>query len=132
MRTTMTLTLAAAALLTAASSQALAQTAATCKGKVAVDTVYQVSTGSGQFEYSVQLRNSTAAPIAVTLNFSGFPSNVSLFSPMLPNISLKNYATQSIKFGKGANAQINTGTVKVQYDTTASTGKPTVNVISCR
>ncbi len=93
-----------------------------CKGKAFIDSVYQTGLGGNSYEYHIQIRNGNPEPVKVTLNFRHFPTNVSLFSAELPKIELGAYSSQTIKFAKGNNSNINMNTVKIAYDTPPATG----------
>ncbi len=121
--------LMAALLLPAA---AMAQTPNQCQGRVFIDTVYQTGTGGNNFEYFVHIRNATRQAMTVDITLSGFPANVTLFSPSLPGIPLGPHATRSnLKFGRGTNGQISLGTVARVYDAPAGAGA-TVRLTNCR
>ncbi len=118
-------------LLPAAIPQAEAQSA-TCRNRVFVDSVYQNGLGGDRFEYMVQLRNGTANPVTLQLNFGGFGSTVTLFSPQLVGITLPAHGSQTIRFGNGTNGNINMGNVSVVYDGPATAGRAAVAVSNCR
>ena len=126
----------AAAVLAAIGMTGQAQAQAsptTCQGRVVVDTIYQTGIGGNNFEYFIHLRNATRARITADVTFSGFPAGaVTLFSPSLPGIPIDANATRSsLKFGRGTNGQISTGTVARVYDAAAGAG-PTVRLTNCR
>ncbi|MGG5888424.1 hypothetical protein ACLF3G_14920 [Falsiroseomonas sp. HC035] len=130
-RRTLVAGLAFAPLLGLAPAPAEAQTAG-CRGRAFVDSVYQTGLGGNRYEYYVQVRNGTSAPLTVQLNFGGFGSNVSVFSAQLPGIALASNASQTIKFGNGTDGNINMGTVTVTYDMPPGNGRPAVSVTACR
>ena len=131
MRKLLTMVLTAGTMMAAGTFAAHAQT--TCKGKVSLDSVYQTSKGAGNYEYFVQLRNASNAPVTATVQFAMFPREVSLFSSTMPNIVLKPYGNQTLKFGTGTLTTINLHTVQISYDRAASGGsKPSVLVDRCR
>jgi hypothetical protein len=125
--------LAAAVLVGAAAAPAQAQSTNACLGRVAVDTIYQTGTGGNNYEYFLHLRNVTRSRITVDVTFTGFEArNVTLFSPSLPGIPVGGNATiPNLKFGRGTNGQINTGTVARVYDAAPGSG-PTVRLTNCR
>ncbi len=114
---------------------AQAQPVTTCNNRVVIDTIYQTGTGGNNFEYFIHLRNATRGALTVDVTFSGFNGltpPVTLFSPSLPGIPIGANATiSSLRFGRGNNNQINTGTVARVYDAAAGTG-PTVRLTNCR
>jgi hypothetical protein len=113
-------------------SQAQAQNANTCQGRVVIDTIYQTGTGGNNYEYFIHLRNATNRAVTVDVNFSGFPGTVTLFSPSLPGIPIGANATRSsLKFGRGTWGQVSTGTVARVYDAAAGAG-PSVRLTNCR
>jgi hypothetical protein len=126
-------TIIAAAALAAFAGQASAQApVTTCNQRVVIDTIYQTGTGGNNFEYFIHLRNATRSALTVDVTFTGFPGTVTLFSPSLPGIPLAAHATRSsMRFGRGTNGQINTGTVARVYDAAAGAG-PTVRLTNCR
>lgn len=103
-----------------------------CRNRVFIDTVYQDSLGGNRYEYFVQVRNGTNAPIRTNLNFAGFGPTVTLFSASLPDINLAAHTNRTIRFGNGTNGNINSGTVALSYDTPAGGGRPTVTAVNCR
>ncbi len=116
----------------AAPQGAQAQPVTTCNNRVVIDTIYQTGTGGNSFEYFIHLRNATRGALTVDVTFTGFPGNVTLFSPSLPGIPIGANATiSSLRFGRGTNGQINTGTVARVYDGAAGAG-PTVRLTNCR
>ena len=127
--------LAALAGLTALPQLAQAQAPTTCQGRVVVDTIYQTGTGGNNFEYFIHLRNATRGSLTVDVTFSGFAGvspAVTLFSASLPGIPIGANATiSSLRFGRGNNGQINTGTVARVYDVAPGSG-PTVRLTNCR
>jgi hypothetical protein len=124
--------LAALASGIAAPQTAQAQAAATCQGRVVIDTIYQTGLGGNNYEYFIHLRNATRTALTVDVTFTGFPGTVTLFSPSLPGIPIGANATRSsLKFGRGTNGQISTGTVARVYDAAAGAG-PTVRLTNCR
>jgi opacity protein-like surface antigen len=110
-----------ATLLLSAASAAHAQSKV-CKNKVFVDSVYQNSTGGKEFEYMLQLRNGTSAPLHWQINFRNLPANVSAFSPQISSGSdtLGPHQSKTLRFAKGTNGNINTNTVQVGYDATGA------------
>lgn len=104
---------------------------AACKGNAFIDSVYQNGMGGTDYEYFVQVRNQTSKPIKMDLVFASLPKNVTLFSPTLPGITLQAYASQTIRFGKGTNGNINTGTVTVAYDS-APAGRASATLRNCQ
>ncbi|MCX7374806.1 MAG: hypothetical protein NTW56_20620 [Alphaproteobacteria bacterium] len=114
---------------------AQAQARTTCQGRVVVDTIYQTGTGGNNFEYFIHLRNATRGSLTVDVTFSGFAGvspSVTLFSASLPGIPIGANATiSSLRFGRGNNGQINTGTVARVYDVAPGSG-PTVRLTNCR
>ena len=126
-----TIIAAATLAVIAVSGQVRAQST-TCQGKAVIDTVYQTNTGSNRYEYYFNVRNATRTPLAIDVTFTGFPTNVTLFSPSLPGIPVGPFVTRAaIKFGRGTNATISPNTVARVYDTAAGTG-PTVRLANCR
>lgn len=123
--------LGVAAPLLFAAPAAEAQATTTCRGRGFVDSVYQTGQGGNNFEYFVIIRNQTPQPMRWQLNFSSFPSNVTLFSPQLTGGTLAPNASETIRFGRGTNGNINPGTVQTSYDTPGS-GRPTVTMSQCR
>lgn len=125
--------LAAAMLVWAAAAPAQAQNASTCQGRVVIDTIYQIGTGGNNYEYYLYLRNATRMVITVDVTFTGFQGrDVTLFSPSWPAIPIGANATASnLRFGRGTNGQINTGTVARVYDAAPGSG-PTVRLTNCR
>ena len=120
-----------AAALAVMANQASAQVT-TCQNRVVIDTIYQTGTGGNNYEYFVSFRNATKQPLTVDVTFSGFPTTITLFSPSLPGIPVGAYASKSnLKFGRGTNGNINTGTVARVYDAAAGTG-PSVRLTNCR
>ena len=115
---------------TALAPHASAQ-AGTCKTSVAVDTVFQVGTSAGKYEYFIQVRNMKQGTTAVTFEFGEFPKAVILFSRTLTNVTLKPYESQKIRFGVGTDGQINPSTVKIYYDDRMSLPKPYVLAMRC-
>jgi hypothetical protein len=127
-----TAVLAVTFLAAAAAAPAQAQNANTCNNRVVIDTIYQSGTGRNNYEYYVHLRNATRTALTLDVTFSGFPGTVTLFSPQLPGIPIGAHATRSsLKFGRGTNGQISTGTVARVYDA-APGGGPTVRLTNCR
>lgn len=128
---------AAAALagLAALPRLAHAQVPTTCQGRVVIDTIYQTGTGGNNYEYFIHLRNATARSLTVDVTFSGFAGlspAVTLFSASLPGIPIGANATISqLRFGRGNNNQISTGTVARVYDVAPGSG-PTVRLTNCR
>ncbi|PZW45826.1 hypothetical protein C8P66_11024 [Humitalea rosea] len=118
----------AAPLLLAAPAEAQSNA---CRGRGFIDSVYQTGLGGTNFEYFVIIRNQTSAPMSWQLNFGGFPGNVTLFSPQLAGSALGPNASETIRFGRGTNGNINQGTVGRVYDT-AGTGSATVAMTNCR
>lgn len=114
---------------------ALAQAQTTCQGRAVIDTIYQTGTGGNNFEYFVHLRNATRGPLTVDVTFSGFAGlspAVTLFSASLPGIPIGANATISgLRFGRGNNSRINTGTVARVHDVAPGSG-PTVRLTNCR
>ena len=109
-----------------------AQVINTCQERVLIDTIYQTGTGGNNFEYFIDLRNATNARITADVTFSGFHGTVTLFSPSLPGIPMgPNETKSSLRFGRGTNGQISTGTVARVYDTPAGAG-PAVRLTNCR
>lgn len=124
--------LAVTLLVGAAAAPAQAQNANACQNRVFIDTIYQSGTGGNNFEYFLHLRNATRARLTVDVTFTGFPGNVTLFSPSLPGIPIGPNATiSSLRFGRGSNGMISTGTVARTYDAAAGAG-PTVRLTNCR
>lgn len=127
--------LAVLAGLAALPQGAQAQAPTTCQGRVVIDTIYQTGTGGNNFEYFIHLRNATARALTVDVTFSGFAGvspAVTLFSASLPGIPIGANATISqLRFGRGNNSQINTGTVARVYDVAPGSG-PTVRLTNCR
>jgi hypothetical protein len=125
--------LAAMVLVWAAAAPAHAQNANACHNRVVIDTIYQTGTGGNNFEYFLHLRNATRTAINVDVTFTGFQArNVTLFRPSWPGIPIGANATiSSLRFGRGTNGQINTGTVARVYDAAAGSG-PTVRLTNCR
>lgn len=124
--------LAATVLVGAAAGPAQAQSPNTCNNRVVIDTIYQTGTGGNNFEYFLHLRNATRGRVTVDVTFTGFPGNVTLFSPSLPGIPIGANATiSSLRFGRGTNGQIGTVTVARVYDAAAGAG-PTVRLTNCR
>lgn len=122
----------AAAMLCLAATGARAQGPHACQGRVAVDTIHQVATGGGAFEYFLQLRNATAQRITVDVQFIGFPHNVSLFAPSLSLITIAPHAIlPPLRFGRGTNAQVSLGTVARVHDAGGGHG-PAVRLVNCR
>lgn len=134
-RTTSFATLAAAALLGAATMMpagAEAQGSNLCQGRVFVDAVYQNGLGGNRYEYFFHLRNQTGQRVRADVSFHNFPHDVTLFSPTLPNIEMGPWATvAATRFGNGTNGNIGNQTVRVVYDAAASHGA-TVRVTNCR
>ena len=114
----------AAMLVSTASAQTL------CKGRGFIDSVYQTGLGGNNYEYFVQIRNQTGQPLKWELTFANFPREITLFSPRLTGGTLGAYASETIKFGKGTNGNINTGTVAVLYDVASGT-RPYVLMSKC-
>ena len=110
---------------------AAAAQAAICQGRVFVDSVYQTGLGGARFEYFFLLRNQTNSRITVNVRLQDFPSNVTLFSPTLPDIPLGPYAILNLRFGQGTNPNISAGTVRVVHDAMAA-GGPTIRMTNCR
>ena len=102
-----------------------------CRGRGFIDSVYQNGLGGTDYEYMVIVRNQTSSTMKLDLSFSGFPQTVTLFSPQLPGISLQAHASQTIRFGKGTNGNINMGTVAVLYDREVAAGRPGVVMSQC-
>lgn len=102
-----------------------------CKGRGFIDSVYQNGLGGTDFEYMVIVRNQTSSAMKFNVSFSGFPDSVTLFSPGLPGITLQPHASQTIRFGKGTNGNINMGTVAVLYDRETAAGRPAVVMSQC-
>lgn len=116
----------------AAPQGAQAQPVTTCNNRVVIDTIYQTGIGGSNYEYFIHLRNATPAALTVDVSFTGFPGNVTVFSPALPGIPIGANATRSsLRFGRGTNGQISTGTVARVYDAPAGAG-PTVRLTNCR
>jgi len=112
--------------------QVQAQASNTCNGRIVIDTIYQTGTGGNNFEYFIHLRNATRQALVVDVHFSGFPLGVTLFSTSLPGIPLGPNATiSSLRFGRGTNSQINTGSVARIYDASPGAGA-TVRLTNCR
>ena len=131
----MVFAIAAMAGLTALPQGGQAQSPTTCQGRVVIDTIYQTGTGGNNFEYFIHLRNATRTPLTVDVTFSGFAGispGVTLFSASLPGIPIGANATISqLRFGRGNNNQISTGTVARVYDVAPGSG-PTVRLTNCR
>jgi carbohydrate-binding DOMON domain-containing protein len=125
--------LAAAGLLALALPGAASAQGTTCQGRVFIDSVYQTGVGGDRFEYFFILRNQTNQRITADVALQNFPSNVTLFSPNLPNIAMGPNATVSpnTRFGNGTNSNISMQTVARAYDNGAATG-PTIRVTNCR
>ena len=102
-----------------------------CKGRGFIDSVYQNGLGGTDFEYMVIVRNQTSSSMKFNVSFSGFPDSVSLFSPSLPGVTLAPHASQTIRFGKGTNGNINMGTVAVLYDREVAAGRPAGVMSQC-
>lgn len=102
-----------------------------CKGRGFIDSVYQNGLGGTDFEYMVIVRNQTSSSMKFNVSFSGFPDSVSLFSPSLPGVTLAPHASQTIRFGRGTNGNISTGTVAVLYDREVAVGRPAVVMAHC-
>ncbi len=102
-----------------------------CKGRGFIDSVYQNGLGGTDFEYMVIVRNQTSSSMKFNVSFSGFPESVMLFSPRLPGVNLAPHASQTIRFGRGTNGNINTGTVAVLYDREVAVGRPAVVMTQC-
>lgn len=124
------LSLATLSFIAAAVAMPLSAEAAACKGRAFIDSIYQNGMGGSDYEYFVQVRNQTSQPIKMDLVFTSPPKNVTLFSPTLPGITLQPYASQTIKFGKGTNGNINTGTLVVGYDSVPA-GKASATLRNC-
>ncbi len=121
-----------AALLAAASTLAAHAGTTPCTGTVIIDTVYQTSTGNGNFEYFFQLRNTTRDAVTANVSFAGFPrTDVSIFSPTLSNIKLAPNQNQQIRFGKGTNNKITNNVVSKFYDSRGSASGPVILVTGC-
>ncbi|NKE43658.1 hypothetical protein HB662_02645 [Roseomonas frigidaquae] len=118
-------------LMPAAIPQAEAQ-GNVCRNRVFVDSVYQNGLGGNRYEYMVQVRNGTSAPVTLQLNFAGFGSTVTLFSPQLTGITLPAHGNQTIRFGNGTNGNINMGNVTVVYDGPATAARASVAATNCR
>ena len=112
----------------AVASSAHAQ-AGPCKGKVFIDSVYQVGLGGNSYEYYIQLRNATDKKASAKIEFHTFGSSVSLFTSSMI-VPTGPHASQKIKFGKGTNGNINAGTVKVLYDSPGMS-QPSITVNAC-
>ncbi|MBY0336695.1 MAG: hypothetical protein K2X11_08780 [Acetobacteraceae bacterium] len=122
-----------AALLAGAGAGSAQAQGTTCQGRVFVDSVYQTGVGGDRFEYFFVLRNQTNQRVTADLAFSGFPSNVTLFSPSLPNVAMGPNATVSpnTRFGNGTNNNISAQTVRVVYDAAPPAGAA-IRVTNCR
>ena len=107
-----------------------AQAPGTCQGVGFVDSVYQTGLGGSDYEYHVIVRNQGSTPMQWTLTFSGFPNNVTLFSPVLTGGTLQPFASETIKFGRGTNGNISQSTVRVAYDTPPARG-PAATLSKC-
>ncbi|WP_431303903.1 hypothetical protein [Sediminicoccus sp. BL-A-41-H5] len=106
---------------------------AACNGRVAIESVYQTGVGGERFEYFFVLRHTTTQRVTADVTFSGFPSNVTLFPPMLPNIPMSPNATVSpnTRFGDGTNNIISGHMVRIVHDSPPPAG-PAVRVTNCR
>lgn len=107
-----------------------AQSPGTCKDVGFVDSVYQTGLGGSDYEYHVIVRNQGSMPMQWTLTFAGFPSNVTLFSPVLTGGTLQPFSSETLKFGRGTNGNISQSTVTVGYDTPPAR-RPSVTLSKC-
>jgi hypothetical protein len=122
-----------AALTAAALTLSGAAHAASCKGVVAIDSVYQQGS-NGSFEYFVQVRNETQKPVHVDVEARQFPANVKIFSPSMPGVALDTTSkrVEKLRFANGSNDQIHNGTVSRAYDSRPSGPGAYVLVTNCR
>lgn len=87
-----------------------------CRGRVFVDTIYQVASTAGQFEYFIQARNGTDSNVMFNITLRNFNRDVQIFSPVLPNVQLQPYKNVRTRIGRGTSQNINSGTVSIVYD----------------
>ena len=104
----------------------------TCQGRATIDAIQQSHWGGSTYDDLIHIRNATNRSITVDVSFSGFPDNVTLFSPVLPGIPIGLDATRSsLKFGRGTSNQVSVSTVTRVSDAAAG-GGPTVRLTNCR
>ncbi|WP_376092950.1 hypothetical protein ACE7GA_24630 [Roseomonas sp. CCTCC AB2023176] len=122
-------------LLTISGDNAAAQNNNLCANNVFINSVFVSGAtfvdGQNRFEYSLQVQNQSAVARSVTITLSGFPRDVTLFSPSLPIQRLGSYEQQTIRFGSGTNANISLGTVSVVHDNGAGRA-PFIRLTQCR
>jgi hypothetical protein len=102
-----------------------------CRGKISMDQIYSHAVGAGQYDYFVRLHNVTKNLTQWTLTLSGFPTTVTVFSPVLTGGSLKGGASEAVRFGKGTNATIGIHSVQRVYDAVGGSGRPAAALTEC-
>lgn len=104
-----------------------------CMGRVWIDAVFQQRMDSLRHAYFFTIRNATNQRLLAEVGFSGFPADVTLMAPTLPNVPLEPEASLSPnpRFGIGTNRNINLQTVRIAVDGAAGSG-PTIHLRNCR
>jgi len=92
-----------------------------CKNKVFITNIYPHQTGSGRYEYILQVQNATKKPSTYLISFRTMPTGVTVNTPTITSSSpLAPGAGASLRFATGSNANINVNSVSIGYDAPGS------------